>query len=93
MTEVKWNSIKKYMEENNYDFDQKEWGEIREKIGSLRGVERNRMQMDIAKRFDDEEKFKKIKQIQFKKSKLSDIELDSMIKLQRKKYLGRDKDV
>jgi hypothetical protein len=46
---VKWANIKQYLEDNDYDLDGQDWGEVRSKVKQLDTIERSLMNRDIQK--------------------------------------------
>lgn len=45
----KWKDIKQYLEENEYDLDPQDWGEVAEKIRTLDYIEYGQMNKDMMK--------------------------------------------
>lgn len=60
MNNVKWSAIKQYIEDNNYDLDKRDWGEVRLKVKQLDVLERCLMNKDVQKMLNTDECIKKL---------------------------------
>jgi ABC-type Fe3+-citrate transport system substrate-binding protein len=49
----RWANIKQYLEANDYNLDEEDWGEVKAVIKSLDVMERNKMNHDIQKQMNE----------------------------------------